>query len=344
MILAGFADPFYRNTTVSCSPSLFCSAVSPIKQPTPWCKPLPNTLKMGKTTIAKKPAMQQVKKGGVPIKKDHAAPTTSKPSRSTWRLRRIQCGTIEKGLAQEISAWVCGLASMPRTVSAICPLCAKKFRRRRYAQTHGASHLSGKLSFNMQTSKYGEHHKVQMEVIRALYDHDIMCGVQRGQYGERSSSLLMSWLQPDSDVQGGGSQSLYTLLGHHSSGVALVLTGDGPQYWAKGKVAKSKARAFGANQYYTMEFANQFAQLLVQMGGSYSPAMRALRTKLMDAGCETAALLQRQSVSICDLVCDIAESKELSNTLDNIRERLFVKGEYQSISIDATYKVAMKVH
>jgi len=92
-----------------------------------------------------------------------------------------------------------------------------------------------------------------------------------------------------------------------------------------------------------MDFANVFARFLFQNGGAYTKALRDVRSSLEQGGCEVAQLTHRNSQALATLACDVM----LSDAFESIRSKCLTTFgrflEFRSISIDATYKLSLKV-
>ena len=123
----------------------------------------------------------------------------------------------------------------------------------------------------------------------------------------------------------------------------IHLIGDGPQFWLRGDAQRADMKTFGGGGYYTLDFANMFMSKLFEHGGIYHKALRAVRTLWMEKGCELGMLLNRRKQTLADLSCDLMESQSACILLKQSRRSLFNCGEYTSLSVDATYKVSLKV-
>ena len=96
--------------------------------------------------------------------------------------------------------------------------------------------------------------------------------------------------------------------------------------------------------YFTMCFANKFARHLLLAGGTLSKATRTLATEMRAGGCEVTQLLEhRNSDWMQDLVKQIVLSQAFEDFINTNRLALDTHGEYVSLSIDATYKLPLKV-
>ena len=124
----------------------------------------------------------------------------------------------------------------------------------------------------------------------------------------------------------------------------LVFTESGPQYWYTSDAVDRGAKQLAASKYYTHGFANMLAQHLLRAGGIAAAALRDTTTDLRSQGCETTRLLCRQSQVMAELACHIMESRAMSSVLARSRKQLQEKGEHRAISIDTTYKVALKAY
>lgn len=97
----------------------------------------------------------------------------------------------------------------------------------------------------------------------------------RGRYFQRAVALLGTWLSSESEKTG---KDVWSILGSCDSDVKLVLTGSGPEYWAKGDARMGDTREVQGIS-YTQEFANAFTTALFSTGGIVAPAVRKLIDK-----------------------------------------------------------------
>ena len=200
----------------------------------------------------------------------------------------------------------------------------------------------GKLSQWFRTDRSSTaHHPITMRVMRALYDNDILLGNLKGQYGNRTARLLAGWL----DASGGTAAlgSLRTKLGHHDENVTMVLTGAGPGAHLKIQVARQAVMQLAPGLVCTMGFANTFARQLLAARGVTSWAMRKHRQDLLAQGCEVAQILLGCEHPMRSLACNILESAAVSKLITEKQHIMARNGEFRSLSIDHTYKVALKV-
>ena len=82
-----------------------------------------------------------------------------------------------------------------------CPLCGKTLSNRRKAQAHATVHTTGKQSSLLRHDGISTNNAIFMEVIRALYDNDVLMGQQPGSYGAHTIALIASWLGIDMNTK-----------------------------------------------------------------------------------------------------------------------------------------------
>ena len=75
----------------------------------------------------------------------------------------------------------------------------------------------------------------------------------------------------------------------------------------------------------------------------YHQALRNLKTLWLEKGCEVAQLANRNTEAMASLACNLMESGATRALLDKSQHVLARYKEFRSISIDATYKLALKV-
>ncbi|CAK0833401.1 unnamed protein product, partial [Prorocentrum cordatum] len=224
-----------------------------------------------------------------------------------------------------------------------CPICGRILSRPQRAREHAKSHLEGKFACIHKTllTDVQISHPVIAAVQRSLYDHDILAGCPRSGYASRARSLIQGWI--GFTATPGGRDSLYTATGHkRDCDLRLVLTDTGPQYWLHSDERLRFARKFGGH-YYTMAFGNMYARFLLDAGGVHGRAFRSLKTAWARGGCEVGSLANRHTGTMIALMLDIAESKAFEDFVGAQVLKCADVGGLRSISIDATYKVALKV-
>ena len=225
-----------------------------------------------------------------------------------------------------------------------CPFCARIFERKDRARDHARSHATGKLSCLHATLTDDQKqvtHPVLAAVVRALHDHDVVTASQeRGMYASRARKLVVQWT--DFTALPGSRYSIYSVLGNYDGCMVLVLTAEGPAFWLWDDPRLEECRQFGEH-YYTVEFANAYARQLLDTGGVHGKAFRAVRADWLARGCEVTALANRHSQTMSALALDIMESNAMRCFVDDLKVKVDGLGGLRSLSVDATYKVAMKV-
>ena len=248
---------------------------------------------------------------------------------------------ISKRIKQEIADFVVSLENMGRNTVTSSPLCGRVCDRTFNMKRHILTHTRGKLVGSSAPDLHQTQHPVFMSIIRALYDHDALSDVEGEKYGRRALELLRGWLKVSPRACDTG--SVWTAMGKRDNEVVFVLTGTGPEYWKNNDNRLRNAKLFQSKQYYTMEFANVFTRFLLQNGGCHARAMRATRLSFEAAGCEVTALMNRNTQAMATMACDIMTSKALKQLRDTNLETLGKQKEFRSVSIDATYKLSLKV-
>lgn len=293
---------------------------------------------MAKSRAMKKPSSALVKKPAVVIK------VSGKHARDgTVQRRRHE--DIVVHLKTELAQWIAALEDSAKSGGVYeCIICGRVCDRRRNMVRHAETHTTGKLSamIGALESDRQMQHPVYMEVMRALYDNDLMMDKEPGAYAARVKALLTEWMQFSTSAA--DATSLFSALGPRDSAVVLVFTGKGPQYWARSDSRLPDAKSFANDRFYTLDFANMYARHLLQTGGMHLPGLRALRSAWRGEGCEVTQLaLNRKSDVIANMSCDIMESAAMEAFKLKHQKILHKRQEYKSISIDATYKLALKV-
>ena len=257
---------------------------------------------------------------------------------------------IVVALKDELATWVGSLEKRPEVSPSTgksrtfeCIFCGRVadriFNMKRHAESHAVGRLSsfiGSLESHQQVP-----HPVFAEVIRALYDNDQLVGIVGGSYAARAKTLLMEW----TGLSAGASDdvSIFTAMGNRDSNLTLVLTGNGPQYWTCDDNRLKDAKEFANNQRYTRCFANAYLRHLLQQDGVYHRALRAMKAEWQKAGCEVTQLLDRQKTTLANMSCELMESHVMGKYRAASQNDLCKRGEYQSISVDGTYKLSLKV-
>lgn len=292
---------------------------------------------LGEAMLKKKPA------GRVPAK---VVPNVmKKPARfSSGQQQRHQ--HIVEHIKTELAEWAraAGDTCAPSRSASECPLCGRVVDRRWNMLRHVESHTSGKLSglIHALESNYAQQpHPVFMQVARALYDNDALLDREPGNYLSRARALLSEWLGFQTSAN--GDDSLFTNLGARDRNMVLVLTEDGPQFWQSGAPKLVGCQTWGAGHRYTKGFANLYMRHLLQQGGLTAPSMRAMRLAWQEKGCEVTYLMNRHTEHLAEMSCHLMESLAVDTLRQGSCERLANKLEYKSLSIDATYKLAMKM-
>lgn len=246
-------------------------------------------------------------------------------------------------LKREIAEWMQMLDSKECKSRDVyeCPLCGRVCDRLFNMKRHAETHATGKLS-PIDAIESGEKMRrpVFMEVMRALYDNDVMIDSTQGKYASRARALLASWLQYDSSAS--GTSSLIAAMGLADRNMVLVLTADGPQYWSRSDSRLEEAKKWGVDRYHTMDFANLFLQHLQTESGVYNKALRSMKQGWQRAGCEVTQLMHRNTQSLASISCDLMESEAICTIREGCQRKLLESGEYTSISVDATYKLSLK--
>jgi hypothetical protein len=217
--------------------------------------------------------------------------------------------------------------------------CDRKFNMVRHCKTHIIGKLATMLT-GLETSSRVRH-PIFMEVVRALYDHDVMVGNELGGYAARAKAILAA--STSYSGTSGDTGSLFTHMGLRDSNLVLVFDESGPEFWLGSDRRLPRARAVRSDLFYTRGFANLYLRHLLKEGGVYTRALRAIRAAWLQDGCEVTMLMNRRTETIAGLTCDLMESSGMVD-LRGLKQRELVKmGEYECISIDATYKLALKV-
>ena len=260
---------------------------------------------------------------------------------------RPQFKNLSDVLADELLAW---LEDLERTGDAAhagqtyeCPLCARVSDRLWNMRRHAETHTSGKLSAMLAAFHGGNRvpHLVLTEVMRALYDHDVLSGRVACRIASRARALLASWTRFATTSEATG--SLLSHLGKRDNAMALVFCASGPEFRREDDPRLATAKAFGPKQFYTQAFANALTRSLMQHGGVYLKALRAVRMKQAEHGCEVGQLLCRRSQTLAMLCCGLMESGAMAAFRSAQQATLLEWKEYHSPSVDATYKIGFKV-
>ena len=258
------------------------------------------------------------------------------------QLRHQHLGpSIEK----EVQLWAKSVADYKGSKAGVfdCPFCGLKTHRHIRMSRHAKSHVTGKMAsmWKNLSNKKDDTHPRMSQVMRALFNHDASIGKMKGDYMARASALLRKWTSFSTQVSS-IKKTLLTHIGRKDEKLRLVFTEDGPEYWLRSDAKLKQARAFGTH-FYTMGFANAFFRHLFQHGGKLAPAMRAQRADWARIGCEVCHLANIHSETMCTLAVDLMESKAFNDYLRQKKINLAAKGEYESLSADSTYKLAVKV-
>ena len=302
------------------------------------CGPIANLSngRMGKHAVRKHTSVASV------VKKPSSVVKASPKPHRDGSVQQTRHKDIIIYLKQELADWVQSLEgdrSCSRGVFE-CALCGRVCGRKANMQRHVMTHTSGKMASMIGNLESGKQcrHPAFMQVIRALHDNDRLVGDTQGNYMARARALFAEWLSFATCASDTG--SIFKALGPLDVCVALVFTADGPQFWKRTDDRLREARSFGNNRFYTRGFANCYLQHLLQVGGVYHQALRAMRTAWHKGGCEVTQLMNRQTESIANLSCELMESGAMAEFRQQSIQRLIRIGEYRSISIESTYKLA----
>lgn len=260
---------------------------------------------------------------------------------------RPQFKNLSDVLSEELAAWLddlerAGADARPGQTYE-CPLCGRVSDRIWNMRRHAETHTSGKLSAMLAAFQGGNRvpHPVLTEVMRALYDHDVMSGRVACRIASRARALLASWTRFATTSEATG--SLLSHMGNRDNAMALVFCATGPEFRREDDPRLTSAKPFGPKQLYTQAFANALVRSLMQHGGVYLKALRALRMKQAENGCEVGQLLCRRSQTLATMCCGLMESGAMAAFRSAQQKTLLEWKEYHSISVDATYKLAFKV-
>lgn len=285
---------------------------------------------MVKGVVAKKPS--GTVRGSAGVLKRPSGVLAGSPHQVCRHFEIVKC------LKSELSVWVASLSGASRQIIE-CPLCGRTsdrlFNMQRHAQTHTTGRLS-KLIGNIEAGRR-QQHPIFLEIVRALYDNDLLVGKAGGRYAARARTLLSGWMQM------GEFGSVYTKMGHRDENMVLVFTGAGPEFWHRLDTRFESVKTFAKDQFYTREFANEYVRHLLQEGGVYHKAMRSLRGVWQRAGCEVTQLLDRHSSTIANMSCELMECAAMVGLRCSYMSELAECEEYRSVSVDATYKLSLKV-
>ncbi len=262
-------------------------------------------------------------------------PSANRPAPNLVKITRNS--DVASSIRAEIAAWFEKEFAEPHA----CPFCGRFISSRRLHSKHAKSHLSGRLKALHETlaSPSRTTHPVFAAVARSLRDSDVVCGQPLGGYAARACALLSKWtgyVAGESDAW-----SIFCVTGRNDRDLALVLTETGPEFRARGSPLKS-ARPFGVH-YYTMGFANQYMRQLLAANGRHVTALREVKLEWQLAGCQVLSLANRHSQVMSGLALDLMTSAALADFSGKLKADLSGYMSFKAISIDATYKLALKV-
>jgi hypothetical protein len=270
--------------------------------------------------------------------------TSVRKSTSGSKHKQVRHENIAPLIKKEVQQWAKSIADHNGSeVQAFdCVFCGYKTDRYEKLVRHSESHVTGKLAtmFQNLTNTKQDCHPCMSQVVRAIFNHDSTIGKLRTDYLARASALLMKWTSFSASAS--STKTLLTHMGRRDHKMRLVFTEEGPEFWICDDARLKKARAFGKH-FYTMGFANAFARHLFQHGGKVAPAMRSQRAEWTRRGCDVCSLSNIQSETMCALAVDIMESAALKTHNLQMKVQLGARGEFRSLSADATYKMAVKV-
>ncbi len=296
-----------------------------------------------KTVCRKKPA-------GINQTCGRMTPIRKKPAgvKRTSIVQQVRHRYIVEYIKEELAEWVAALAGDDARREGAepvitCPICARTSDRRRNMNRHAATHTSGKLAAMFESLESGGRcpHPVYMEIVRAIFEADAVKGDMQGQYCARTQELLTKWARFKGTASDTG--SVFTVMGPRDGNMTLVLTSTGPEYWLNTDGRLRGCKMFGPKQHFTKDFANMFMRGLMREGGVYARALRTVRTAWQSSGCEVTQLACRRSQTMAGLACSLMESSALSDLSERCTGKFRRHGEYKSVSVDATYKLALKV-
>ncbi|CAK0830520.1 unnamed protein product, partial [Prorocentrum cordatum] len=297
-------------------------------------------------TIGKRPAAKAAISRGQVTKRPAAARAVAKRPAAT-SVKRFRHDGLAQMLKEEAASWAGRLADddLGEGENGLeCPFCARMFERKDRARDRAWPHAAGKLSCLHATlidDWKQVTHPVLASIVRALHDHDVVTASEkRGMYASRARKLIVQWAR--FSALPGARRSMYSIMGNYDGCMVLALTAEGPVFWLRGDQRLEGRRQFGEHN-CTMDFANAYARQLLGASGVHGKAFRAVVAEWLARGCEVTALANRHSQTMSALALDIMKSDAMRSFVGSLKVKVADLGGLRSLSVDATYRVALKV-
>ena len=165
---------------------------------------------MGKSMLQKSGGgnAKKSKCNDAPLRRPASSHTITKSIVKTSTYRTRQMEPIDLLLQKEIKVWGSQIARHKGKVGeSVCPLCIRLFTVKRQALAHTAVHISGRSAgLGQGSDPMGRSsHPAQVDVIRALYSHDVLRGQEQGNYSKRCTDLMTQWVDCKPTGVGGAS-------------------------------------------------------------------------------------------------------------------------------------------
>ena len=172
----------------------------------------------------------------------------------------------------------------------------------------------------------------QRRLVLALYDSDMLAGCEEAMgLLCRSACIMRSTIKP----------GLSPKINNINKLVRLVLTETGPQYHNAVTVGRDVPVRRVSNLFYTKGFANLLFREMMMTKGRLEEALTRMQLEFSLQGCEIGSLMPNHSRVTWRLVQDLISAKPILSMRTELLSQLEENGEFETLSIDGTVKIAM---
>ena len=172
-----------------------------------------------------------------------------------------------------------------------------------------------------------------LNLVKALFDHYQLTGVEPHRLLERASNLVRAWVVPPLDH----------VANAIDNQLALVLTGTGPQYRAKAIVQRQGTYRQVGYTYYDVAFFKVFLDLALVHHGRMKAVRNALISTFVAAGSRVTHLLPVRSDFWMRLLEDVIRSPFVRTVLADMMRECVAHQEFRYIAMDGTIRCAMRL-
>ena len=212
-----------------------------------------------------------------------------------------------------------------------CPFCP--FRG--FGFKHAACRLSQHVTkYHIARLQYCCSGTKQMKIILSLFDSDQQQGLSGDDYLRRSAAIMQKSVLPP----------LSYLHNKIDRELRLVFTSSGPEYWNNTAVVSGYRVRRVRNLYYTQGFAEILYREMILHSGKVKAMLPRLHLRGLEVGNPLVALYPNHCRHWWPMIEDIYSSPAFERQKAHLQQEMFDHEEFESISIDATLRVCLRLH